>query len=186
MEEIKRDGVQKEALTIAPNKETTILQNGGFVMHTIEDVQEIYFAYIHDTKDRDLIMKAYEFVKQKHAGIFRKSGEPYLQHLIEVAYICASLQSGPVTLCAALLHDVVEDTDTTIDDIKRLFGDDCARIVDALTKIQRLKLSKRTEEEFAAEDHRKIFLGMAKDVRVIIIKLADRLHNMRTVKALKH
>ena len=185
MEEIKRDGVQKEALTIAPNKETTVLQNGGYVMHTIEDVQEIYFAYIHDTKDRDLIMKAYEFVKQKHAGIFRKSGEPYLQHLIEVAYICASLQSGPVTLCAALLHDVVEDTDTTIDDIKRLFGDDCARIVDALTKIQRLKLSKRTEEEFAAEDHRKIFLGMAKDVRVIIIKLADRLHNMRTVKALK-
>ena len=69
MEEIKRDGVQKEALTIAPNKETTVLQNGGYVMHTIEDVQEIYFAYIHDTKDRDLIMKAYEFVKQKHAGI---------------------------------------------------------------------------------------------------------------------
>lgn len=185
MEEIKRDGVQSEALTLETKEESPVLQNGGYVMHTIEDVQEIYFSYIHDEKDREMIIKAYEFVKKKHDGIFRKSGEPYLQHLIEVAYICASLQSGPVTICAGLLHDVVEDTDTTIDDIKNMFGEDCARIVDALTKIQRLKLSKRTEEEFAAEDHRKIFLGMAKDVRVIIIKLADRLHNMRTVKALK-
>lgn len=185
MDTIKRDGIQTDDIEVADAGDGKILPNGGYYMHTIQDVQELYFAYISDVKDREMIMKAYEYVKKQHAGIFRKSGEPYLQHLIEVAYILASLQAGPTTICAGLLHDVVEDTDTTIEDIKRMFGEDCARIVDALTKIQRLKLSKRTEEEFAAEDHRKIFLGMAKDVRVIIIKLADRLHNMRTVKALK-
>ena len=135
--------------------------------------------------DEKLIKKAYEFANLKHDGIFRKSGEPYVQHLIEVAYICASLQSGPVTICSAFLHDVVEDTEVTIEDINRLFGQEVGRIVDALTKIQRLKLSRNTQEEFEAEDHRKIFLGMAKDLRVIIIKLADRLHNLRTIEALK-
>lgn len=184
MNEIKRDGKIEQDVTSA-NESNVILQNGGYHMHTFSDVREIYFAYIHDEKDRKMIENAYNFVKKKHDGIFRKSGEPYLQHLIEVAYIVASLQGGPTTIAAAFLHDVVEDTDTSIEDIKRMFGEDCARIVDALTKIQRLKLSHRTEEEFAAEDHKKIFLGMAKDVRVIIIKLADRLHNMRTVKALR-
>ena len=184
MNEIKRDGKIDQDVTSA-NESNVVLQNGGYHMHTFSDVKEIYFAYIHDEKDRKMIENAYNFVKKKHDGIFRKSGEPYLQHLIEVAYIVASLQGGPTTIAAAFLHDVVEDTDTSIEDIKRMFGEDCARIVDALTKIQRLKLSHRTEEEFAAEDHKKIFLGMAKDVRVIIIKLADRLHNMRTVKALR-
>lgn len=184
MNEIKRDGKIDQDVTCA-NESNVILQNGGYHMHTFSDVKEIYFAYIHDEKDRKMIENAYNFVKKKHDGIFRKSGEPYLQHLIEVAYIVASLQGGPTTIAAAFLHDVVEDTDTSIEDIKHMFGEDCARIVDALTKIQRLKLSHRTEEEFAAEDHKKIFLGMAKDVRVIIIKLADRLHNMRTVKALR-
>ncbi|MFA6755163.1 MAG: bifunctional (p)ppGpp synthetase/guanosine-3',5'-bis(diphosphate) 3'-pyrophosphohydrolase [Bacilli bacterium] len=161
-----------------------IRQNGGYPMHTFENVKELYYPYIHDKKDRTKIQEAYDLVCKKHAGIFRKSGEPYIQHLIEVCYICAQLQSGPVTLEAALLHDVVEDTDETIEQINELFGSDCAKIVDSLTKIQRLKLSHRTQEEFVAEDHRKIFLGMAKDVRVIIIKLADRLHNMRTIEAL--
>ena len=109
--------------------------------------------------------------------------KPYYHHLIEVAYIIAELNAGPATIVAALLHDVVEDTDTSIEDIKKIWGPEVALLVDSLTKIQRLKLSHRTEEEFEAEDHRKIFLGMAKDVRVIIIKLADRLHNMRTIDA---
>ena len=183
MDELKREGA--EIVQDNKNSSPVVLQNGGYTMHTFEDVKEIYYAYIHDEKDRKMIEDAYNYVKVKHEGIFRKSGEPYLQHLIEVAYIVASLQGGPTTIAAAFLHDVVEDTDTTVDDIKKKFGEDCARIVDALTKIQRLKLSHRTEEEFAAEDHKKIFLGMAKDVRVIIIKLADRLHNMRTIKALK-
>ena len=183
MEEMKRDGSYESKVVTA--QDNVILQNGGYPMHTFDDVREIYSIYIHDENDLKLIKKAYEFVCEKHSGIFRKSGEPYVQHLIEVAYICASLQAGPVTICAGFLHDVVEDTETTIEDIRELFGADCARIVDSLTKIQRLKLSKRTEQEFEAEDHRKIFLGMAKDVRVIIIKLADRLHNMRTIEALK-
>ena len=157
----------------------------GYIMHSFDDVREIYYPYIHNEEDRDLIKRAYDFASLKHAGIYRKSGVPYVQHLIEVAYICATLQSGPVTLTAAFLHDVVEDTEVTIEDINSMFGEEVGRIVDALTKIQRLKLSHRTQEEFEAEDRRKIFLGMAKDVRVIIIKLADRLHNMRTIDALK-
>ncbi len=166
-------------------KEKKLVPNGGYPMHTFEDVREIYYGYIFNESDRALIKKAYEFAYLKHDGIFRKSGEPYVQHLIEVAYICATLQSGPVTISSAFLHDVVEDTEVTIEDITRLFGEEVARIVDSLTKIQRLKLSRNTQEEFEAEDHRKIFLGMAKDLRVIIIKLADRLHNLRTIEALK-
>ncbi len=162
-----------------------LLPNGGYPMHTFDDLKGVFSLYIHNDDDQKMIEKAYKFVEKKHAGIFRKSGEPYIHHLIEVAYIIATLQGGPVTITAALLHDVVEDTDTTVDDIKNMFGEETARIVDSLTKIQRLKLSKRTQEEFEAEDHRKIFLGMAKDVRVIIIKLADRLHNLRTIEALK-
>lgn len=167
------------------NEEKKLVPNGGYPMHTFEDVSEIYYAYIHNEDDRKLIKDAYEFAFKKHDGILRKSGEPYVQHLIEVAYICAELQSGPVTIASAFLHDVVEDTDTTVTDIKRLFGEEVSRIVDSLTKIQRLKLSRNTQEEFETEDHRKIFLGMAKDIRVIIIKLADRLHNLRTIAALK-
>lgn len=166
-------------------EEKKLLPNGGYPMHSFDDLKAVYSLYIHNEDDQKMIEKAYKFVEKKHAGIFRKSGEPYIHHLIEVAYICAQLQSGPVTITSALLHDVVEDTDTSVDDIRREFGDECARIVDSLTKIQRLKLSKLTQEEFEAEDHRKIFLGMAKDVRVIIIKLADRLHNLRTIEALK-
>ncbi|MCQ2087212.1 MAG: bifunctional (p)ppGpp synthetase/guanosine-3',5'-bis(diphosphate) 3'-pyrophosphohydrolase [Bacilli bacterium] len=158
--------------------------NGGYPLHTFEDVEDIYFSYIRNKKDRDLIKSAYKFILKKHDGQTRRSGEPYYHHLIEVAYILAELRSGPSTICAGLLHDVVEDTDVTIEEIQKGWGKEVAKIVDALTKIQRLKLSKITAEEFEAEDHRKIFLGMAKDIRVIIIKLADRLHNMRTLAVL--
>ena len=153
-------------------------------LHSFEELQEKYFVYINNPKSRKKIEEAYEFAKEKHAHQYRKSGEPYIHHLIEVAYILATLQCGPSTIIAGLLHDVVEDTDTSLDVIKEKFGVDVMTIVDSLTKIQRLKLSHRSEEEFVAEDHRKIFLGMAKDIRVIIIKLADRLHNMRTLQSL--
>ena len=158
--------------------------NGGYPLHTFEDIEEIYSTYITSEKDKAKIREAYDFIMAKHDGQLRKSGEPYYHHLIEVAYILARLQSGPKTIAAGFLHDVVEDTDTTIEDIRKGWGDEVAMIVDSLTKIQRLKLSKITSEEFEAEDHRKIFLGMAKDIRVILIKLADRLHNMRTLEAL--
>ena len=157
--------------------------NTNLKLHTFDEVKERFYVYITNPKSRKLVEDAYEFAKQKHEGQFRRSGEPYIHHLIEVCYILTELNCGPSTLAAGLLHDVVEDTDTTLDDLK-VFGDDVCMIVDSLTKIQRLKLSHRNEEDFVAEDHRKIFLGMAKDVRVIVIKLADRLHNMRTLDSL--
>lgn len=166
------------------NEKKPIPWNGGYPMHTFEDLRELYCSYIKNEKDRKMIEDAYLLAKEKHSGILRKSGEPYIQHPIEVAYILAQLQCGPETIAAGLLHDTVEDTDLTIPDIKKEFGPDVALIVDSLTKIQRMKLSHRTESDFEAEDHRKIFLGMARDIRVIIVKLADRLHNLRTLGAL--
>jgi len=164
--------------------EKKFLVNGGYPLHTIEDVEEIYFEYISNKEDRKAIRDAYDFIIEKHKDQFRKSGEPYYHHLVEAAYILASLHSGPNTITAGLLHDVVEDTDTSIEDIAKKWGSEVASLVDSLTKIQRLKLSKFTAEEFEAEDHRKIFIGMAKDIRVILIKLADRLHNLRTLASL--
>jgi len=162
----------------------TVKINGGYPLHTFEDLESLYTVYISNDDDRRSIRKAYEFILEKHKGQMRKSGEPYYHHLLEVAYILASLQSGPATICAGLLHDVVEDTDVTEEEVEAKWGSDVAKIVSSLTKIQRLKLSKMDSVDFAAEDHRKIFLGMAQDVRVILVKLADRLHNMRTLDAL--
>jgi GTP pyrophosphokinase len=153
-------------------------------LKTFPDIEQVYFTYIQNETDRSLIKRAYLFALEKHQGIFRKSGEPYIHHLLEVAFILASLQGGPATIAAGFLHDVVEDTDTTVDDLRRDFNDDVASLVDSLTKIQQLKLSQRDKKDFLAEDHRKIFIGMARDIRVIIIKLADRLHNMRTLQSL--
>lgn len=158
--------------------------NGGYPLHTFQEVEDIYMLYISSSEDRARILDAYNFIVDKHKEQFRKSGEPYHHHLIEVAYILASLQCGPNTIISGLLHDVVEDTDVTVEEIKKRWGEEVSKIVDSLTKIQRLKLSKITSEEFEAEDHRKIFLGMARDIRVILIKLADRLHNLRTLGAL--
>jgi len=161
-----------------------IIKEKTNVFHAFGDVEEKYFSYISKEDDRALIKRAYQYADDKHAGILRKSGEPYIHHLIEVAFILASLQGGPHTIAAGFLHDVVEDTDVTVDDLKKAFNEDIASLVESLTNIQRLKLSHRKPEDFAAEDHRKIFLGMARDIRVIIIKLADRLHNMRTLQSL--
>jgi len=162
-----------------------LLVNGGYPLHTFEQLKEVYQSYITNEKDRKSIEDAYAFILKKHDGQLRRSGEPYYHHLIEVAYILANLQAGPATIVAGLLHDVVEDTDVTIEEVEKKWGSDVAKLVDSLTKIQRLKLSKIESEDFEAEDHRKIFIGMAKDIRVIIIKLADRLHNMRTLGSLK-
>ena len=166
-------------------EQVALVPNGGYPMHTYEDLRELFCVYIKDQKDRELIQEAYLLAKEKHAGVFRRSGEPYIQRPIGVTYILAQLQAGPETIISGLLHDTVEDTDLTIAEIKKRFGEDVALIVDSLTKIQRMKLSHRTEQDFEAEDHRKIFLGMAKDVRVIIVKLADRLHNLRTLSSLR-
>ena len=150
-------------------------------LHTFQEVKEKFFVYISNKEARAKIEEAYKFAEDAHKGQLRKSGEPFIHHLIEVCYILADIGCGPSTLIAGLLHDTVEDTDVTLKQIEERFGEDVKNIVDSVTKIQRLKLSHRSEDELVYEDHRKIFLGMAKDVRVILIKLADRLHNMRTL-----
>lgn len=154
------------------------------IHHTFDQVKELYCQYIKNEEDRKKIEEAYDIVRVQHDGQLRKSGEPYINHLIEVAYILASLHAGPATIIGGLLHDVVEDTDYPLSEIEKRFGKDVCFLVDSVTKIQRMKLSKKYSENFEAEDHKKIFLGMAKDIRVIIIKLADRLHNMRTLEYL--
>ena len=122
------------------------LVNGGYPLHTFQEVEDIYMLYISSPEDRRRIREAYDFIMLKHKDQFRKSGEPYYHHLIEVAYILASLQCGPDTIISGLLHDVVEDTDVTIDEVKKRWGEEVSKIVDSLTKIQRLKLSRITSE----------------------------------------
>lgn len=149
-------------------------------LHELEDILEACSSYLTRPDSIKIIKDAYYYMEDKHKNQYRKSGEPYKYHLIEVAYTLATFNVGPTTIAAGLLHDVVEDTDTSIDEIKNNFGEDVAFLVDGATKIR--KLSKGSYEDYQAENHRKIFIAMAKDLRVIIIKLADRLHNMRTLE----
>lgn len=146
---------------------------------TIDEVLQVAKTYLTRDESINLILKAYDFAFKAHDGQFRKTGEPYITHVINVAYIIANLQAGPQTIAASLLHDVIEDCGVTYETIKDEFGIEIADMVNAVTKVGRLKTG--SNEEFEAENHRKIFLAMAKDIRVIIIKLADRLHNMRTL-----
>ncbi len=133
--------------------------------------------------DTKIIMKAYNYAKEHHGDQKRRSGEPYIIHPINVAYILAGVGLDEATICAALLHDVVEDTNVTDEDLRRDFGEEVADMVAGVTKLGNMMFS--SVEEQQVEDYRKMFLAMGKDIRVIIIKLADRLHNMRTLKYLK-
>ncbi|MDY3068444.1 MAG: RelA/SpoT family protein [Parabacteroides sp.] len=128
----------------------------------------------------DRIKKAFDFANQAHAGVKRRSGEPYIMHPIAVAKIvCCEMGLGSTSICAALLHDVVEDTDYTVEDIKDMFGEKIAQIVDGLTKIAGGIFGEQASAQ--AENFRKLLLTMSDDIRVILIKIADRLHNMRTL-----
>ena len=151
-------------------------------MATIEDIIAKVKSY-NKKSDTKLIMKAYQYADKKHEGQLRKSNEPYIIHPLEVAYIVSTLELDDAAICAALLHDVVEDTDATLDDIKNEFGEEIAMLVDGVTKLGKIANFLDKEEE-QVENYRKFFLAMAKDIRVVMIKLADRLHNMRTLKHL--
>lgn len=131
-----------------------------------------------------LIMKAYDLANKSHDGQLRKSGEPYIIHPLQVAYIVADIGLDDESVCAALLHDVVEDTEITLQNIKDEFGEEIAEMVDGVTKLSKLQ-ENITIKERQVEDYRKMFLAMGRDIRVILIKLSDRLHNMRTLKYLK-
>ena len=142
----------------------------------------------HPSDDISMIEKAYKVASEAHKNQFRKSGEPYIIHPLNVAIILADLKLDKETIVAGILHDVVEDTVMTEEDLRREFGDDVALLVDGVTKLEKIPLSGSNGEqsdaklEMQAENLRKMFLAMAKDIRVIMIKLADRLHNMRTLK----
>ena len=136
-----------------------------------------------DQADIDKITRAYHYAAKQHAGVKRKSGEPYICHPVEVSLILAeNLHSDADVLCAGLLHDTVEDTDTTLEELEGLFGPQVAELVDGVTKLTNITVDSLSEQQ--ALNLRKMFLAMAKDIRVIIIKLADRLHNMRTLMAI--
>jgi GTP pyrophosphokinase len=136
----------------------------------------------HPTADLEVLRRAYLFSARQHRGQVRKSGEPYLVHPLEVANILAELKLDPICVVTGLLHDIVEDTDTSIESIEEYFGEEVAHLVDGLTKISKLKHA--SVEEQQALNMRKMLLAMVDDVRVILVKLADRLHNMRTLQYL--
>ena len=148
---------------------------------TVYTIDILLQKILNDEKQYDLskIISAYEFAAKAHANQFRSSGEPYITHPLAVSFILLELGMDTDTICAAMLHDVVEDTDITLEEVKKGFGQDVAMLVDGVTKLGKIPLF--TKEEQQAENVRKILLAMSQDIRVIIIKLCDRLHNMRTL-----
>ncbi|MFI8575156.1 RelA/SpoT family protein [Rossellomorea aquimaris] len=148
---------------------------------TPEQVFDKTREYLND-EHVGMVQKAYEYARDAHSEQYRKSGEPYIIHPIQVAGILADLEMDPATVAAGFLHDVVEDTGVSLGEIEEAFNAEVAMLVDGVTKLGKIKY--KSQEEQQAENHRKMFVAMAQDIRVILIKLADRLHNMRTLKHL--
>ena len=135
-----------------------------------------------DGVDYDLIVRAYFFAQKAHKGQIRRSGDPYLSHPVEVANILADMKADDKMLTAALLHDVIEDTDVSHEEVTDEFGEEITALVEGVTKLSRMSFS--SYEERKAENARKMIFAISKDVRVILIKLADRLHNLKTLQNL--
>lgn len=146
---------------------------------TMEELIKQASTYLDET-DIELIRKAYRFADKAHKGQVRKSGEPYIMHPIEVAGILVQLNMDVITIVSGFLHDVVEDTPITLEDIRKEFGDSVTELVDGVTKLRHFEYTSKEDQQ--AENHRKMFVAMARDLRCVIVKLADRLHNMRTLK----
>ncbi|HVD48513.1 MAG TPA: bifunctional (p)ppGpp synthetase/guanosine-3',5'-bis(diphosphate) 3'-pyrophosphohydrolase [Gaiellaceae bacterium] len=159
----------------------TVLESAERHHELIDELIETVAAYNKDV-DRELLTRAFRFAATAHEGQQRRSGEDFINHPWGAAKICAELRLDEQTIAAALLHDVVEDTDTDIKEVRDEFGDEIAQLVEGVTKLTRIQFQSREQAE--AENYRKMIVAMAQDVRVILIKLADRLHNMRTIEYL--
>ena len=149
---------------------------------TIDEILTKTRVYIEDKKQLEEIRKAYEFAFKKHEGQFRKSGEEYIRHPLNVAWILVSIYADYETIIAGLLHDVLTETDCTYEEIEESFGENIAKLVQGVTKLSKIHFS--TENEYLIDYYKKIIVGMSEDVRVIVVKLADCLHNMRTLWAI--
>ena len=169
-------------MTINEEGKALVEQKGFNKEEALKEFMDYVHSYLGDD-ECDQIMKAFTLADKAHEGQFRASGEPYIMHPLAVAEILAHLQIDHITLIAALLHDVVEDTEYTKEDIEKLFGAEVAFLVDGVTKLNQFQYE--TKEDRQMENYRKMILAMAKDVRVVVIKLGDRLHNMRTLKHMR-
>src|ERR671932_2852924 len=158
-----------------------VLEAGEKHQELLDELISDVEAYNPDV-DRDLLTRAFRFAAAAHDGQQRRSGEDFIEHPWGVAEICAELRLDEVGIAAALLHDVVEDTDTDIEEVRAEFGDEVAQLVEGVTKLTRIHFQSREQAE--AENYRKMIVAMVGDERVILIKLADRLHNMRTIEYL--
>lgn len=171
----------KNAVPAAPARQMTPEQEDAMVQAAFDEVLQGYLRSNH-RKKVEMIERAFRFAKEAHKGVRRRSGEPYILHPIAVARIASQeIGLGSTSICAALLHDVVEDTDYTVEDIEHAFGHKVAQIVEGLTKISGGIFGDKASAQ--AENFRKLLLTMSEDIRVVLIKMADRLHNMRTLGA---
>lgn len=162
-------------------KSATAAPVGSDPRERFQQLEDFASSYLNED-DQTLLESAFHFAEKMHAGQKRKSGEAFVIHPVEVAIILADLHMDVETLCAALLHDTVEDTDATKEQVSEMFGEEVANLVDGVTKITKLEVETLSDEQ--AETFRKMIVAMNKDIRVVVIKLADRLHNMRTLSAL--
>lgn len=169
-------------MTINEEGKALVEQKGFNKEEALKEFMDYVHSYLGDDECNQ-IMKAFTLADKAHEGQFRASGEPYIMHPLAVAEILAHLQIDHITLIAALLHDVVEDTEYTKEDIEKLFGAEVAFLVDGVTKLNQFQYE--TKEDRQMENYRRMILAMAKDVRVVVIKLGDRLHNMRTLKHMR-